>query len=253
MSVQIWRNLENLILVAGHAIYISENSDNPQADSNWILQPFQTGEPPFYIEHIQCGVELASRDAQALLVFSGGQTRHEAHTKSEAESYLRLAEHFNWWEKVDLKGRATTEEYARDSFENLLFSICRFRQCVGKYPQHITIISWAFKARRFELHREAIGFPLSQFTFIGANNPVDLASAEQNEQSVTAAFSTDPYGYGESKENNLLGDKRRARNPFNRAHPYAETCPELAGLLTHRKTGLYAGELPWSAQKSLQT
>ena len=38
-----------------------------------------------------------------------------------------------------MSGRALTEEYARDSFENLLFSVCRFRQLTGAYPANITV------------------------------------------------------------------------------------------------------------------
>ena len=38
-----------------------------------------------------------------------------------------------------VKWRALTEEHARDSFENLLFSVCRFRELTGAYPQNITV------------------------------------------------------------------------------------------------------------------
>lgn len=38
-----------------------------------------------------------------------------------------------------VKWRAMTEEHARDSFENLLFSVCRFRELTGKYPHNITV------------------------------------------------------------------------------------------------------------------
>lgn len=38
-----------------------------------------------------------------------------------------------------VRGRALTEEHARDSFENLLFSVCRFRELTGTYPHNITV------------------------------------------------------------------------------------------------------------------
>lgn len=41
--------------------------------------------------------------------------------------------------KEDLRQRALTEEHARDSFENLLFSVCRFRELTGMYPHNITV------------------------------------------------------------------------------------------------------------------
>jgi hypothetical protein len=257
MNKEVQRDLENLIIVAGHAVYIADNFDQPEDDASWCLQSFQTGEPRFYIEHVKRGVEIASADPKALLIFSGGKTRLEAGRRSEAEGYFRLAEHFTWWQQPGVKERATNEAFARDSFENLLFSICRFRQCTGSYPQQITVISWAFKARRFDLHRQAIGFPQSRFHFIGANNPVDLISAERNEQQTLEAFSLDPYGIQEShvqgSEKNLLGDKRKARNPFNLHHTYTTSCPEIAGLLHHQELKIYAGDLPWMMQKSPQT
>ena len=38
-----------------------------------------------------------------------------------------------------MRSRALTEEHARDSFENLLFSVCRFRELTGSYPHNITV------------------------------------------------------------------------------------------------------------------
>ena len=73
--------------------------------------------------------------------------------------------------------RAATEAFARDSFENLLFGLCRFKECVGRYPDTVTIVSWGFKATRFGLHREAIRWPASRFTFVGISEPADLEGA----------------------------------------------------------------------------
>lgn len=248
-----WRGLENLILVAGHAVYVADNFEDPVSDSSWFLQDFQKGEPPFYIEHIHQGVELADKDRQSLLVFSGGQTRYEAGPKSEAQSYWMIADYFNWWWKTNVRLRATTEEFAQDSFENLLFGICRFYECVGRYPQSIAIVSWVFKQERFELHRQAIRFPGSHFTFRGVNNPVDLAAAMKGEQkNAIEPFKRDRYGNREapvpkdpSDKAVYLGEKRKERNPFNRQHPYVVSCPELAGLLQHLGPVRYDGELPW--------
>ncbi len=257
MSYQPQSEVENLIVVAGHAIYIADHFDNPEADANWCLQDFQKGEPPFYIAHIKRGVELATLDPTSLLIFSGGETRAPAGRRSEAASYLRLAEHFTWWQNAPVKERATMETFARDSFENLLFSICRFREVAGRYPLNITLISWAFKARRFDLHRRALRFPKSRFCFVGVNNPIDRLAAERSEQKILKAFSLDPYGIQESppqaSRQNRLGDKRKARNPFNLRHPYAASCPEIVGLLEHRGLKIYPGEVPWLAQKSPQT
>jgi len=50
---------------------------------------------------------------------------------------------------------------ARDSFENLLFGVCRFRERAGHYPDTVTVVSWGFKAARFDLHRETLRWPAS--------------------------------------------------------------------------------------------
>jgi len=233
--------LENLVLVAGHAIYTGRDFQHPELDGNWCLQSFQRGEPPFYVEHIRAGVDEAQRDPAALLVFSGGQTRLDAGPRSEAQSYWNLAQHFAWWSSPAVSVRATTEEFARDSLENLLFSICRFHEWTGRTPRRITVVSWAFKERRFGLHREALRFPESRFRFRGANQPEDLAAARAGEAHAVTAFEEDPYGVGE-----VLGGKRVERNPFRRVHPYAQSCPALEGLLRHAGPELYRGELPWA-------
>lgn len=68
------------------------------------------------------------------------------------------------------------QEHARDSFENLLFSLCRFHEITGRYPARITAVSYTLKQKRFEqLHRAAVRFPADAFDFIGT--PVSAACA----------------------------------------------------------------------------
>jgi len=60
--------------------------------------------------------------------------------------------------------RVVSEEFARDSYENLLFSLCRFFEITGRYPEKVTVIGFGFKERRFtELHRKAVRFPRERF------------------------------------------------------------------------------------------
>jgi hypothetical protein len=172
-------------------------------------------------------------------MFSGCQTRREAGPRSEAQSYWLLAEHFGWL-GGGLRDRATTEEFARDSFENMLFGLCRFREFCGCFPEHLTAVSWAFKGERFALHRAALRWPAAKFTFAGVNNPRDLAAANAGESKALTQFRRDLYG-----THSPLADKRAARNPFRRQAPYALSCPELAGLLNHQGPDIYAGPLPW--------
>jgi hypothetical protein len=234
--------MDALIMVAGHAVYTGKDFLKPEDDINWFLQPFQKGEPPFYIEHAKVGVEIAAKSPSSVLVFSGGQTRAEAGPISEALSYWRVAEHFGWWGHPEVRERVVCEEYARDSYENVLFSMCRFREVAGSYPHRITCVSWAFKEVRFNLHREAIRFSSSHYQFVVANNPVDLKKAnESEEKNAILPFKEDPYG-----NKPMLANKRSARNPFLRTAPYALSCTEVKLLLQYKEADFFPKPLPWN-------
>ncbi len=222
----------NLIVVAGHAPFkecIASVPENPQDDEAWVLQPFQRGEPPLYLEHIRRGADLLRADPEALLIFSGGFTRAEAGLRwSEAETYAALARHFRWWRgegegsgMSDLASRTATEDFSRDSFENLLFSICRFQQVTGDYPRTVTMVSWAFKSSRFNMHRAAIRFPSARFRYEGCNQPLQLEAALMGEALTVRQFVENKYGAGEA-----TAQKRANRNPFQRRHDF-DLCPGM--------------------------
>ncbi|OMO57748.1 hypothetical protein CCACVL1_25687 [Corchorus capsularis] len=137
-----------------------------------------------------------------------------------------------------VKWRALTEEHARDSFENLLFSVCRFRELTGTYPQNITVVSYDFKEERFaHLHRSAIGFPESQFFYVGTPaSPTSSEGALKGEALVRTQFQQDPYGCIGS-----LKRKKVGRDPFHRSIPYPNGCPEIEGLFR------YCGIAPYRA------
>ena len=64
--------------------------------------------------------------------------------------------------------RATTEDYALDSYQNLLFSVARFREYTGAYPRKITIVGYEFKRKRFEhLHRAAVRWSPTALKYVG--------------------------------------------------------------------------------------
>jgi hypothetical protein len=44
--------------------------------------------------------------------------------------------------------RVTTEEYALDSYQNLLFAIARFHEVTGGWPRRITVVGYGMKRRR---------------------------------------------------------------------------------------------------------
>lgn len=137
-------------------------------------------------------------------------------------------------------GVPITQEHARDSFENLLFSVCRFYELTGHAPESITMIGYDFKRRRFtDLHRAALRYPAHSFQFIGT--PALTPNAEQGEAHAASLFVTDPYG---CRGELLL--KKEERDPFAQG-PYADgRCPPLEPLLDYCGDRVYQGKLPWA-------
>uniref|UniRef100_A0A0D9W585 DUF218 domain-containing protein n=1 Tax=Leersia perrieri TaxID=77586 RepID=A0A0D9W585_9ORYZ len=231
--------LRNLVMVAGHSIYTSESCGKIDREDSWFLEPYQKhpGQAATFLAHIKEGVDAAARDEKALLLFSGGETRRDAGPRSEAQSYWTIADSKGWFGNDEsVRTRALTEEHARDSFENLLFSVCRFRELTGSYPQNITVVSYDFKEERFaQLHRSALGFPEGRFFFLGTPaTPTAREAAVKGEAAVRSQFQEDPYGCLGS-----LHRKRLKRDPFHRAIPYPNGCPELKGwkLALRRQQG----------------
>jgi hypothetical protein len=237
-----------MIFVACHAPFKNTMIDVPQdpiRDDGWVLQSFQQGEAGLYIEHARRGVELAAANPEALLIFSGGYTRREGGPRwSEAATYHAIARHFHWWQMPDVEPRAVEEDYSRDSFENLLFSICRFHEITGRYPRQVVAVSWEFKRQRFYTHAEALRLPQECFHFEGCGEPIDLASALRNESATQQAFVGNPYGSA-----GALRQKRETRNPFGRSHPF-RSLPGLREFFNFMEqpaspSVLFPGRLPW--------
>ncbi|KAL3840081.1 hypothetical protein ACJIZ3_024672 [Penstemon smallii] len=236
----------NLVMVAGHSVYTSSSCEKVDKEDAWYLESYQKhpGQAATFVTHIQRGVEITANDDKALLLFSGGETRKDAGPRSEAQSYWIVAESKGWFGKQEsVRGRALTEEHARDSFENLLFSVCRFRELTGSYPDNITVVGYDFKEERFvHLHRSAIGFPETRFFYSGTSSSQNSKEAAlKGEALVRSQFEEDPYG--------CLGPLRRkklGRDPFHRSIPYPNGCPEIEGLFRYCGNDLYPGSLPWA-------
>ncbi|PPQ77221.1 hypothetical protein CVT25_011067 [Psilocybe cyanescens] len=232
--------LDHLIVVPCHAIWKGA-SHSWLDEKDWYLESYQTGPgrvQAFY-EHISKSVQFAKEDPRSLLVFSGGQTKSISST-TEAESYLRLAQTAGILSKgfaqslSSAEMRTTTENYAMDSYQNLLFSIARFHEFTGHFPTKITVIGYEFKRRRFtELHRKAIAWPQNKFNYVGVDPNHDgsgtnaIAGERQNGY---LPYSVDLYGF----------------------HPYHTSSPEIAPLLDWcpgdsegGEDALFEGDLPW--------
>ncbi|GAA5897273.1 uncharacterized protein JCM6883_006638 [Sporobolomyces salmoneus] len=250
-------DLSHLVMIPGHAIWQGCDASHSTRDQDWILQDFQKDgkHVKTYLKHLTKGAEIAVQDPKALLVFSGGQTRPDA-TLTEALSYLRLSKFGNIFSQFmsdsDRKlsithefDRVTTEDYAMDSFQNLLFSIARFKEFTGRYPSYITVIGYGMKSARFtSLHRKALRWPVSAFDYIGIDNEGETSQDYEGEkQNGFKPFEKDLYGC-----HDFLGEKRKSRNPYRRFHGYHSSAPELRGLLEFcpdQGDKVFDGRLPW--------
>lgn len=260
--------LDHLVIVVGQAVWAGRSFEGRKQDSNWVLEEHQKGRTGQFWDQIERGIEISNKDANALLVFSGGQTR--PHTpQTEAESYLELALQspmdlpvlpgskvvLTTTEKdgaaiaqfldADRDGtgekagkpygegvqvsqvasssahapapvltagngtglaslRMTTEGYALDTYQNLVYSIARFREVTNHYPQRITVIDNQLHEKRFkELHTKAVRWPAQhmygahhRFNFIGfedknANTREEYRHEAEHE---LALFDKDMYG-----------------------------------------------------------
>ena len=220
-----WNELGHLIIVPGHAIqWCTETGKCLLDESCWYLQDFQRGQVPVYLEHIKSGVKLAKEYPNSLLIFSGGHTRRGTGDRSEGRTYFSAAERMKL---VDgpLYDRIVVEEFARDSLENLVFSLARFHQITGHLPNKVTVVGFPFKEQRFrDLHRQAAGIPSQNFEYVPVH--VEGYTQKENFDDAYNDFLVDPFGCGPK-----LMTKKNHRNPYHQQHGYADSCPELENIL----------------------
>ncbi|KAJ5369256.1 uncharacterized protein N7496_009016 [Penicillium cataractarum] len=154
--------LTHLIVVCCHAIYIGGPTHGLE-ENEWLIEPFQREETPTFINHAKAGLRALANDPHGLLVFSGGPTKRPRTDLSEGQSYLNLVRDNNYFQhEPDLStidpSRVVAESHATDSYQNVLFSILRFRFHTGVYPNRVTVVTHEFKRARFvECHFPAMG------------------------------------------------------------------------------------------------
>ena len=265
-------NLRHLVIVPCHGIVRGSDFTRYKDDDAWAFEPYQRGHrlPEALAAHIQQGISIAEEDPTAVVVFSGGQTRTDAGARSEAQSYLDLAIANEFPGAKALLGdtkppsgsadeapattpkgrRLFVDDFARDSYENVIFSIARFAEITGgALPSRITVVGFAYKERRFlELHRHAIRFPTAKFNYVGIDEKPP-ASPEAHDVATNRPLS-DAKTMARVRQDlymcRLGLATRRKRNPNRRAVPYYLTAPaELRALMLHCGPELFAGPLPW--------
>lgn len=233
--------MNKLIIIPCHSIWLPGPSKGINPDE-WMLAAFQMEgrDQLCFRDHIERGFQEIRRDENSILVISGGCTKKTPKQISEASSYKMLAQHLFAEEDARLWDRVYLEEFARDSFENVLFLICRYNQITNSYPTNITVVGFEFKRERFVKYHlgEALDFPLDRVEYLG-NAPTppedklekyfeDLERAEFEHS--LKHFKNDIYGV-----RSPLIEKKISRNPFNLEHEYEKGNDELHDFIVSIK------------------
>ncbi|PVU97841.1 hypothetical protein BB561_000280 [Smittium simulii] len=237
-----YSELTDLIIVPGHGVY--QNELSPTNETSWDITFKKKDQHKIFLRHIAGGIDALKQHERALLLFSGTATRPLPTFMTEALGYWLAAKKLNWL-TPEIFSRVMTEEFARDSYENLLFSICRFYEITGNYPDRITVVGFGFKKNRFiNLHLKAIRYPKIRFTYIGIDSDVSPLEDKNGElKNGYGPFKKDPYGCSE-----FLSSKKKSRNPQNKIHGYNLSSPQLSELINYCSKGhndLFSGKLPW--------
>ncbi|EGW35081.1 uncharacterized protein SPAPADRAFT_132612 [Spathaspora passalidarum NRRL Y-27907] len=228
---------KHLVLLPCHAIW-KGGPTTGLARNEWHLVDFQiVGQDHLvFRDQILQSISILQQDPDAYVIISGGETKKQAGPMSEALSYYLLASELCKDETV--LSRIHTEVFARDSFENVIFSICRYYELFKMYPDKITIIGFEFKRVRFMTHhlQQALKYPLDKVDYIGHSPKPELSEQDTIEyfkdleeseyKHAVKHFQSDWYGLADS-----LNKKKLARNPFNRYHGYIYSNPSLSDFL----------------------
>ncbi|GME96580.1 unnamed protein product [Ambrosiozyma monospora] len=181
------QNPKTLIILPCHAIYTPQKEvtelspeylPTPEtpgpgtSQADWQLVSFQleSQDQISFLHHIYESLKVLQTDLQnSTLIISGGFTKKQIE-RSESESYLKCAQDRGLIssELKNSKDKILLEECARDSFENVLFSLALYKSKFGYYPDRITIVGFEFKRYRFmNQHLKVLQFPETNIEYIG--------------------------------------------------------------------------------------
>jgi len=187
----------SFLILCCHCVYDKGNvySEFPEDSAVYELQ-------------LKRSIEALNMGYYQTLAISGGYTKKQLE-KNEAQGML------DWSLDLGLnidRARVILEQYARDSFENVLFSMCRFYEEFSKFPESVTVCSWRSKKMRFAIIANVLSIPC--YSFFGVGNKKEL---KQQEAKLCEVIRYDPFHRGL-----YFAQKRLLRDPWNKGNPYAK-------------------------------
>jgi hypothetical protein len=193
-----------LLMLAGHAIY---------QGGRW--HGGHRNEDRLYETHVRDAFRILAAEGYQALALSGGRSRPQlapAIGNSEAEGMLEYAR-----EAGLAGGTVLLEQFGRDSFENLFFSMLCFHRQFGEWPSRVGAVSWKFKALRFYLIACGLRLADGRFRFFGSGDPAGqpaieafaAASVQYDAMIVRGGEIVDPL----HRDRQWFGAKRMGRTP----------------------------------------
>lgn len=154
-----------LLVLPGHAIY---------HEGKW--HGGERGGTPeelarVFAGHVAEACRVYGQENYAILCVSGGRSRPNDPTVvniSEAEglaAYIKEHQAELQAQRVEL----LVEPWARDSFENVFFSLLAYYEELRAWPQRVGVVSWKYKVLRFSV--AAVGLAIAdRFAFYGSGD-----------------------------------------------------------------------------------
>jgi hypothetical protein len=193
-----------LLMLAGHAIY---------QGGRW--HGGHQNEDRLYETHVRDAFRILAAEGYQALALSGGRSRPQLAPEignSEAEGMLEYARAAGL-----AGGTVLLEQFGRDSFENLFFSMLCFHRQFGEWPSRVGAVSWKFKALRFYLIACGLRLADGRFRFFGSGDPAGqpaieafaAASVQYDAMIVRGGEIVDPL----HRDRQWFGAKRMGRTP----------------------------------------
>ena len=190
-----------LLMLAGHAIY---------QGGRW--HGGHQNEDRLYETHVRDAFRILAAEGYQALALSGGRSRPQLAPEignSEAEGMLEYARAAGL-----AGGTVLLEQFGRDSFENLFFSMLCFHRQFGEWPSRVGAVSWKFKALRFYLIACGLRLADGRFRFFGSGDPSGfedfaIASVQYDSMIVRGDEIVDPL----HRDRQWFGAKRLGRTP----------------------------------------